>query len=90
MLYNMVAYKLKLMPVEDDAITFFPIRYKDNSCSMEDEKIGDYSVTVIPDGGYFCGTGLPEKTVFRSNNINKIIYSVIIYFHIGVAKYRIY
>ena len=58
--YNMVAYKLKVIYVGNDTHNFFHIRYNGNAYTRVNNNYGDDYGTVIPDDGWLCGTGIPR------------------------------
>ena len=56
---------------------------------MVENNCGDYSGTVLPYYGCFCGTDITKKLVFRENKITTITDSVLPSLQIDVTKSRI-
>ena len=77
------------MNVENDTLNFFPIIHSDNAYPRVYNNCGENSGTFLTEYGCAFGSGIPERAVFRSNNIPTIINSVLLSLHIGGAKYKI-
>ena len=86
----MVAYKLKVIHVEDYTINFSPIRQNINGYTMKYNNCGDYSSKFIPDYGNLWDTVIHENTDISSNRIPEIRNSVLSYLHSAGTKHRIY
>ena len=63
------------MHVDYDTISFLPIRHIFNFYPRVYNNFDYYAGTVIPYYGFFGGTFLPEKALFRRNNIPTRKYS---------------
>ena len=79
----MVAYKSKLIRVEDDTLNFSPIRYNSDSYPREDNKCGGYYSVVFTYDGHLWDTFISENTYIRNNIIPEIRDSVLSSLHIG-------
>ena len=75
--YNMVAYKSKVMHVEDYTLNSSPIRHDSNAYPREYINGSDYSSRFLPDYRHLCETVIPENIYIISNNITESRYSVI-------------
>ena len=76
--------------VEDDTLTFSPIRQNINSYAKEDKNWGDNSSTVLLDDGNLCDTVIADNTYISSNRIPEIQYLVLSFIPICGDKYSIY
>ena len=67
--YNMIAYKSKVMQVKDDTINLFPIIQSSNEYHREDNNGSDNYSTLLSDCGHLRKTVMPENIDTRRNNI---------------------
>ena len=63
MFYSMVAYKLKVMHVEDATLIFSPIRKNTISYPSEDKKISGDSSMVLTYDGLLCGNVISKINI---------------------------
>ena len=84
----MVAYKLKVIHVEDYTLNYIPISQNGSAYSRIENNYGNDSKTVLLYDRYLCGTGTPKKLSVRSNIITTSIYLVLLSLHIVGTKYR--
>ena len=84
--YTMVAYKSKVIHVEDYTLNFSPIRQNTNGSPSKDTNCGDDSSTSIPDDWQLWDTVIPENTDLSSNKKFEIRDSVLSPLHISGTK----
>ena len=78
-----LAYKSKVVNVEDYTLKLYPIINNNNGSPRKDNNCGDNSSTFPPDDGHLWKNVIPEDTYLSSNNIpesrDSILYSLHIY-----------
>ena len=87
--YNLVAYKSKVMHIEDDTLKLSPIRQK-RKPPREDNNGSDDSSIFLTDDRHLHETAILDNIDLGSNNITEIIDSSLPSYHISGEKYRIY
>ena len=85
----MLAYKLKVIHVEDDTINVLPVRNNDSTYPRVYNNHGDDYGTVLPEYGYVFCNGVPDKGGFIISNITTSTDLVLLSLHIGGIKYRV-
>ena len=69
----MVAYKSKVIHVEDYTINLSPIRHNSNGYSRKDNYCGDRYNKFTPDDGHLWDTVIPDNTYISSNRITESV-----------------